>query len=103
MRKLIIAIGILTMLAASGIQSWAKKEARYGCYEDKNKLVRVVDNPGDCRSPQIAMALDQTSAQDSTDPDDAKSSKQPKKNLKKLPPDGYPWLTSGSGGPFSNK
>ena len=57
MKKLIIAIGILTMLAASTPLSWAETKPMYMCYLEKTKQTRYVDKASDCKTPEIAMAV----------------------------------------------
>ena len=94
MKKLIIAIGILTMLAASTPLSWAESKPMYVCYLEKTKQTRYVDKASDCKTPEIAMAVSPAAQ---TKPTDA----QDQQNIKQEPMP-FSHILSSDGGGFSS-
>ena len=70
MKNLTIAFVIISILAATGIQSWAESKVTYLCYSEKTKQTRYFNRASDCKTPEIAMAASpaaQTGAADSQD------------------------------------
>jgi hypothetical protein len=76
MRKLIIFIGIIGILALS-VQSWAAETPLYGCAQGKDGEVRAVNAPGDCLPSETVVALNRT------DPENKPSQKTPQGSQEK--------------------
>ncbi len=59
MKQLIIALGLVFILAATTFPSWAKDKPIYVCYLEKKQQVRIVNKTKDCKQPEMAIALNQ--------------------------------------------
>jgi len=99
MKKLIIAIGILTMLAASTPLSWAESKPMYVCYLEKTKQTRYVDKASDCHTSEMAMALSPVAQTGATDSRDQQSSA---KELEQDPTMPFSQILSSDGGGSSS-
>jgi hypothetical protein len=57
MKKLMIALGLVFILAATTFPSWAKDKLIYVCYLEKKQHARIVNKTKDCKRPEMAIAL----------------------------------------------
>jgi hypothetical protein len=91
MKKLIIVLGLIFIIAATTVPSWAEGKLIYVCYLDKSQRALLVDAPNDCLSPGIVFALRRNEPQASPTSEKAKAKK---KHIDELPshPD-YPFLS----------
>ena len=69
MRKIIIALGLIFILAASTLPSWGKDSLIYVCYLEKKEQVRTVDNLSNCEKSEMAIALNQIESKSAADED----------------------------------
>jgi hypothetical protein len=86
MRKLIIAFGIIGIIAAFGVQGWAAENPLYGCAQGKGGEVRAVNSPSDCLASETVVAMNQTDTERSSTQKEPEDSQ---KKTKKLP--SGPW------------
>ncbi len=93
MRKLIIALGLIFVLAATTVPSWGESKPMYVCYLEKTKQTRYVDKASDCKTPEIAMAVSPAAQTKPTDAQDQQS-------IKKEPMP-FSQILSSDGGGFS--
>jgi hypothetical protein len=82
MKKLIIALGLISILVATTVPSWGESKPMYVCYLEKTKQTRYVDKVSDCKSSEIAMAVSPSTKTGSAESQDQQSSK---KDLKDSP------------------
>ncbi len=67
MKKLIIALGLISILAATTVPSWGEGKLIYVCYLDKKQQARVVDDTSNCKPSEMAIALDEIEPNTSAD------------------------------------
>ena len=97
MKKLMIALGLVFILAATTFPSWAKDKPIYVCYLEKKQQARVVKKTKDCKMSEMAIALDKIGP--NTDADQ-EISKRAQEVARRYPT--WPWpqssmFTGGSG------
>ena len=76
MRKIIIALGLIFILAATTFPSWGKDNLIYVCYLQTNHQVRTVDGPINCKQPEMAIALNQIEPNTAADQDFSKRAQE---------------------------
>ena len=67
MKKLIIALGLISILAITTVPSWGEGKLIYVCYLDKKQQARVVKKTKDCKKSEMAIALDRIEPSTSAD------------------------------------
>jgi hypothetical protein len=67
MKKLMIALGLIFILAATTFPSWGKDKVIYVCYLDKKQQARVVKKTRDCQKSEMAIALNKIEPNTATD------------------------------------
>ena len=96
MRKLIIALGLVFILAATSLPSWAKDKLIYVCYLDKKQQARVVNKTKDCKRPEMAIALNNIEPNTAADQDLSKRAQEVARKYPTWPQSSM--FTGGSGG-----
>ncbi len=76
MKKLIIALGLIFILAATTFPSWAKDKPIYVCYLEKKHQARVVKKTKDCKQPEMAIALNKIEPNTAGDQDISKRARE---------------------------
>ena len=76
MKKLIIALGLIFILAATTVPSWGKDKPIYVCYLEKKHQARVVKKTKDCKRPEMAIALNQIEPNTAADQDISKRAQE---------------------------
>lgn len=97
MKKLIIALGLVFILAATTFPSWAKDKLIYVCYLEKKQHARVVNKTKDCKRPEMAIALNQIEPDTAADQDIAKRAQEV---ARKYPTRPMPAMFEGVGGGY---
>ncbi len=86
MKKLIIALGLIFILAATTFPSWAKDKLIYVCYLEKKQRARVVNKTKDCKRPEMAIALNKAEQNTAADQDIAKRAQEVARKYPTWPP-----------------
>jgi hypothetical protein len=76
MRKIIIALGLIFILAASSIPSWGKDNVIYVCYLEKEQQARTVGTLSNCEKSEMAIALNQAEPNAAADQDISKRAQE---------------------------
>jgi hypothetical protein len=76
MKKLIIALGLISILAATTVPSWGKDKPIYVCYLEKKNQARVVKKTKDCKRPEMAIALNKIEPNTAADQDLSKRARE---------------------------
>jgi hypothetical protein len=98
MKKLMIALGLIFILAATTAPSWAKDKPIYVCYLEKKQQARVVKKTKDCKKSEMAIALNKIEPNTAGDQD---LSKRAREVARKYPT--WPQSSMFTGGSGTNK
>ncbi len=76
MKKLIIALGLISILAITTVPSWGEGKLIYVCYLDKKQQARVVKKTKDCKKSEMAIALNKIEPNTAGDQDISKRAQE---------------------------